>query len=127
MGRNSIRAAAAIVAPVVALPLMLASQAASASVRTEALTCSASVSNAHPSDFTTVYVHVRTAGHAMVRTVAHFKTVNSSRHHEANASGRTTLSYNIGNAAPGYEVHVSVTVTSGSQKGSCSTAFTPQA
>ncbi|HXP18902.1 MAG TPA: hypothetical protein VN840_04555 [Streptosporangiaceae bacterium] len=127
MGRNFIRQAAVIIAPVAAISFVLVGQGASASARSDALACQASVSNTHPSDFTTVYVHVRTVSHANVTAVAHFKTGNVPASREANGHGRATVSFHVGGAAPGYKVKVSVTVKSGAEKGSCSTSFTPKA
>jgi hypothetical protein len=126
------RAAAVVVAPVAVVAFALASSSASAAVRsapvvrpTTALLCQATVSNVHPADHTVVYVHVRTVSHAKVTGTAHFKTANSEVRRNANLDGRTTISYSVGSAAPGFTVIVNVTVKSGSAKGTCSAKFTP--
>src|SRR5580704_17729460 len=59
------------------------------------LPCRATMSNAHPADYTTTDVRVHTAARAHVTTVAHYKTT------------------------------VSVSVAKGNRTGSCSTSFTP--
>jgi hypothetical protein len=76
---------------------------------------------------TTVYVHMRTVSHAKVTATARYRAGKSEASRTANKFGRTTLSYAIGSAAPGFRVVVSVTVKSGTAKGSCSTSFTPHA
>jgi len=44
----------------------------------------------------------------------------------ANAEGNAKIRYYISGATPGYRVNVSVTVTSGRSRGTCSTSFTPR-
>ncbi|HUB40789.1 MAG TPA: hypothetical protein VMA72_18225 [Streptosporangiaceae bacterium] len=83
------------------------------------------MSNAHPADYTTTKVRVRTADHARVVTVAHYKTTNHKKVRHANGHGRATVPYYISGATPGYTVQVTVTVTRGHRSGSCSTSFTP--
>jgi hypothetical protein len=83
------------------------------------------MSNAHPADYTTTKVRVRTADHARVVTVAHYKTTNHKKVRHANSHGRATIPYYISGATPGYTVQVTVSVTRGRRSGSCSTSFTP--
>jgi hypothetical protein len=90
------------------------------------LPCSASMSNSHPRDYTTTDVLVRTASRANVTTVAHYKTTNTTHHGIAGRKGNAGIPYYISGATPGYKVNVSVSVSTGSQTGSCSTSFTPQ-
>lgn len=90
-----------------------------------ALRCHASMSNSRPKDYTTIYVNVGTAGYAAVTTVAHYKTVNREHTGKANAQGNAKIGYYISGATPGYRVNVSVTVTSGRSRGTCSTYFIP--
>jgi hypothetical protein len=124
----TVRAAAVSVAAAVVLSPALASSAAATSVRpATALLCDAAMSNNHPADHTTVYVHVHTVSHAEVTAIAHFKNTTSKNHRKANATGRTTVSFGVGSTLPGFSVTVSVTVKSGRAKGTCSTAFTPHA
>ena len=90
-----------------------------------ALRCHASMSDSRPKDYTTIYVNVGTVRYAGVTTVAHYKTVNREHTGKANAGGAAEIAYYISGATPGYRVTVSVTVTSGRSRGTCSTSFTP--
>ena len=89
------------------------------------LPCSASMSNAHPADYTYTDVRVRTGDFAAVTTVAHYRTTNTTHHGTAGRKGNVSISYYISGATPGYTVQVSVSVRKGSRTGSCSTSFTP--
>ncbi|HTU05691.1 MAG TPA: hypothetical protein VMG13_09085, partial [Trebonia sp.] len=66
----------AVLAAPAAAAILLVPATASAAPATTALPCSASMSNSRPADYTTTDVLVRTAAHAGVTTVAHYKTVN---------------------------------------------------
>jgi hypothetical protein len=90
-----------------------------------ALPCHASMSNSRPKDYTTIYVNIGTVRYAGVTTVAHYKTVNTEHAGKANAEGNAKIGYYISGATPGYQVKVSVTVTSGRSHGTCSTSFIP--
>jgi hypothetical protein len=105
----------------------LTSGAAMAATQATALPCSASMSNSHPPDYTTVRVNVHTATFARVTTVAHYRTTSTTHHGTAGHRGNVSISYYISGATPGYTVHVSVSVVKGSRHGSCSTSFTPHA
>jgi len=83
------------------------------------------MSNAHPADYTTVDVQVRTAGRAKVVTVAHYKTTSHRKRRTASAAGRAKIPYYISGATPGYKVKVTVKVSKSGRSGSCSTSFTP--
>jgi hypothetical protein len=87
--------------------------------------CSASVSNRQPADYTTVYIYVQTRGGALVKTVAHYRTTDHPKSARADSSGHATIAYYISRATPGYRVVVDVTVTLGSFRARCSTWFTP--
>jgi hypothetical protein len=100
----------------------LAGPAATAALKS----CTASVSNSHPADYTTTDVKVRTAVGAEVFTVAHYKTVNRAYFRVAGSGGRATAAYYVSGATPGYKVVVHVTVVRGHQANSCSTSFTPR-
>jgi len=89
------------------------------------LACSASVSNSHPADYTTVNVYVRTAARAAVTTVAHCKPTSHKKSGTANSPGKATIAYDISGATRGYRVVVSVTVAQSSKTANCSTSFTP--
>jgi hypothetical protein len=118
----------ALAAPAVAGALFIASPATAAVATTApaaALLCHASMSNSRPADYTTIYVNVGTARYAAVTTVAHYKTVNREHVGRANGEGNTAIRYRISGATPSYRVTVSVTVTSGRSRGTCSTSFMP--
>ena len=123
------KALAALAAPAAAGAMVMASPATAAVATTAApiaaLRCHASMSNNRPKDYTTIYVNVGTVRYAGVTTVAHYKTVNRKHTGEANAEGNAKIRYYISGATPSYRVTVSVTVTSGSSRGTCSTAFLP--
>ena len=91
------------------------------------LACSATMSNSHPRDYTTTKVQVHTGNFASVKTVAHYRTTNTTHHGTAGRKGNVSIPYYISGATPGYKVKVSVTVRKGSRTGSCSTSFTPHA
>ena len=89
------------------------------------MSCSASVSNGSPADYTTVAITVRTAAGASVTTVAHYKTTDHQKSAVADGSGVAVIDYDISGATPGFTVDVSVTASAGSQSAQCSTSFTP--
>jgi hypothetical protein len=109
------------------LAAALTDGAAAAATHVTALPCSASMSNSHPRDYTTIKVNVHTAAFAGVTTVAHYRTTNTKHHGTAGRRGNVSISYYISGATPGYKVKVSVSVVKGSRHGSCSTSFTPHA
>lgn len=102
-----------------------ATAAAGTAAPAAALRCHASMSNSRPKDYTTIYVNVSTVRYAGVTTVAHYKTVNRKHTGKANAQGNAKIGYYISGATPGYRVNVSITVTSGRSRGTCSTSFIP--
>ena len=89
------------------------------------LSCTASVSNSSPADYSTVDIYVRTGSVASVTTVAHYKTTNHQKSTTANSAGQATIAYYISGATPGYTVEIDVTVSAGSRSSHCSTSFTP--
>lgn len=89
------------------------------------LSCTASVSNSSPADYSTVDVYVRTSPEATVTAVAHYRTTSHQKSATADSEGRATIPYDISDATKGYRVVVDVTVSSGSAKATCSTSFTP--
>ena len=108
------------------ITLAVAGPALAGPATTAALkSCTASVTNSHPADYTTTDVRVRTAAGAEVFTVAHYKTVNRAYFRIA-SSGQATVAYYVSGATPGYRVAVDVTVVRGHQANSCSTSFTPK-
>jgi hypothetical protein len=90
-----------------------------------AVLCHASMSDSTPSQYTNLYVRVRTGARAYVHTVAHYKTTNSPKNGRASSTGHASVKYYISGATPGYRVHVSVTVTKNGHHGYCSTSFVP--
>jgi len=128
MRRFMAGALAALAVPAAAAMLAASPATAAGSApaaRAAALRCHASMSNSRPRDYTTVYVNVGTVRYAGVTTVAHYKTVNREHAGKANAEGNAKIGYYISGATPGYQVNVSVTVTSGRSRGTCSTSFIP--
>jgi len=117
------------ISPVLGVPaamaFLLVPGTASAAPTIAPLSCQASMSNSRPADYTTTDVRVRTAAHAGVTTVAHYKTVNRKHTGKANAKGDATIAYYISGATPGYKVRVTVQVALGKRSGSCSTSFIP--
>ena len=83
------------------------------------------MSNPHPADYTTTKVRVHTVKFAKVKTVAHYRTTNTTHHGKTNSHGRATIPYYISGATPGYRVKVDITVRKNSRAGHCQTAFTP--
>ena len=91
------------------------------------LTCRASMSNAHPADYSTVEVIVQTAvAGAAVTATAHYKSKDTTNTGSAGSSGVADIPFRISRATPGYTVDVDVTVSAHGASLSCSTAFTPQ-
>ena len=87
--------------------------------------CRATMSDSTPAQYSNVYVRVRTASYAAVKTVAHYKTTNTVRKGKANGQGRASIKYYISGATPGYRVKVDVTVTKNGRSNHCTTSFTP--
>ena len=115
--RAAVAGAAAVLT---ATPLLVPTSAEAA-----ALTCRASVSDATPAQYTDVFVRVKTAPRANVRTVAHYKTTDTVKKRKATAKGRASVKYYISGATPGYRVIVDVRVTKNGHSKSCSTSFKP--
>jgi hypothetical protein len=108
-----------------AIAFLAVAPASATPANSKRLPCHASMSNAHPADYTTTKVLVRTGDNARVVTVAHYKTTNHKKVRHANGRGRATVPYYISGATPGYRVRVTVKVTRGDRSGNCSTSFTP--
>ena len=127
MKRYVAGALAALAAPAAGMVFAVspATAASTAPAAPAALRCHASMSDSRPKDYTTIYVNIGTVRYAGVTTVAHYKTVNREHTGQANAGGAAKIGYYISGATPGYRVTVSVTVTSGRSRGTCSTSFIP--
>jgi hypothetical protein len=89
------------------------------------LPCHASMSNAHPADYTTTVVDVKSLADVKITTVAHYRTVNREHHGQANRQGKAGIPYYISGATPGFRVIVDVTVKWPHRTGTCQTSFTP--
>lgn len=87
--------------------------------------CRAHMSDRTPSQYSNVYVKVKTAKRAKVRTVAHYKTTKTTKHRRANRKGRASIKYYISGATPGRKVRVTVTVKKRGHTKHCSTSFKP--
>jgi hypothetical protein len=90
-----------------------------------ALRCHAWMSNNRPKDYTTTDVNVSTVRSAKVRTIAHYKTTDTTHRATANSRGRATVPYYISGATPGFRVRVSVRVKSGGRTAYCHASFIP--
>ncbi len=110
----------------VAVPAVVGPGQAVARPGANALACRASVSNAHPHDYSTVVVSVSTVANARASTAAHYKTTTHVESAKANRAGQASTSYDISDATTGYRVIVSVSGRNGSRTGSCQTSYTPE-
>ncbi len=106
---------------------LIAPGIASAAPMHKPLPCHASMSNAHPAQYTTTVVNVKSVADARITTVAHYRTVNREHHGRANKQGKAGIPYYISGATPGFRVIVDVTVKWPHRTGSCQTSFTPHA
>lgn len=118
--KRGLAAAAASVAlltgPLVATPPAQASTG---------MLCRAHMGDATPADYSYDRVYVRTRAYARIRTVAHYKTTNTTKYARANSNGRGSTRYYISGATPGYRVWVDVYVHKGTHNGHCRTSFVP--
>lgn len=89
------------------------------------LSCTASVSNATPKDYSRVFVYVHSWANTGFNTTALYKTTNSVKLGVTNTLGNDIVYYNISTATPGYRVNVVVRVAKNSQQATCYTSFTP--
>lgn len=92
----------------------------------KSLSCTASMSNSAPTDYSTTDVIVHTAAGASATTTAHYKSTSTTHTGTATSSGVATIAYDISRATVGYPVTVDVTVSAGRATASCSTSFTPR-
>jgi hypothetical protein len=106
---------------------LIAAAPADAAPTSKPLPCHASMSNAHPADYTTTTVNVKSVADVKITTVAHYRTVNRVHHRRANAQGKAGVPYDISGATPGFRVKVDVTVKWPHRTGTCQTSFVPHA
>jgi hypothetical protein len=90
------------------------------------LACIASMSVPRPSRGATTDALVTTAPGSHVNAKAHYKTTTTPHSRTSGPTGRATIPFDIGGATPGYRVKVSITISSGQLRASCSTSFTPR-
>jgi hypothetical protein len=112
-GAVSATVAAALLAP--AMPAQAA----------PALPCRATATIPHPTMNATEPVYVATSPGARVQGYAEYKTTTTAHAGITNIRGHLYLDWRISHATPGYRVNIIVKVAKGSQRGACSTWFTP--
>jgi hypothetical protein len=104
---------------------LIAPAVATAAPTSKPLPCHTSMSNAHPADFTTTTVNVKSVADVRITTVAHYRTVNRVHHGRADNQGKAGIPYYISGATPGFRVIVDVTVKWPHRTGTCQTSFVP--
>ena len=115
-GLVSMVLALGVVSPVVLAP--------AADAATKPAACVATVSNARPTQNSTVTVSVGKVGAAAaVTTVAQYKTTKTTKKATADRTGRAAVAYKIGPATHGFKVVINVTAAKGSSSWACSTSF----
>lgn len=87
--------------------------------------CRAHMGDATPADYHYDRVYVTTAAYAHIRTVAHYKTTDTTKRARANRLGHGSTNYYISGATPGYRVFVDVYVSKPGHSGHCRTSFVP--
>ena len=92
------------------------------------LTCSASMTDAAPTQYSTTSVVVRTGTAAsQVSATARYKSTSTTNSGPADGSGVASIPFRISRATIGYPVQVAVAVSAGASRATCSTSFTPRA
>jgi hypothetical protein len=85
------------------------------------------MSNASPSDYSTVDVIVGTGlSGATVTATAHYKSKDTTHTRTAASNGVATIPFYIAGATVGYQVSVDVTASGAGSTRTCSTSFTPR-
>ena len=88
--------------------------------------CAVSMSDASPSQHTTVTANIASnEPNATVTVTAHYKTTTSTFNGSAASDGSAAVSFNIGGATIGYQVAVDVSFGFLQGHTFCSTSFTP--
>src|SRR5262245_731430 len=101
-----------VTAPLVTVPLLTAPAAQAAS----ALSCHAHMGDATPKQYTYDRVYVKSAAAVHIKTVAHYKTTDTSKFGKTNSTGHGSTNYYISSATAGYRVWVDVWLTKGSRR-----------
>jgi hypothetical protein len=96
-------------------------------VSTPALACHAQATRPHPRDHSTVGVRVSTVPHARVTAVDTWSVTGQSVSGRASAQGQRVLRFRVGNATPGTQAMIDVSVSLNGQEGSCQASFEPRA
>jgi len=118
------RVPALLISTALGVSMLIAPSTASAAA-TSPKACTATVSNARPTQRSTVVVAVsKVAAGAVVTTTAHYKTTISTKTASANSRGAAALPYLISRATHGFLVVIGVTAAKGSARWVCSTSFT---
>lgn len=89
------------------------------------LMCRAHMGDATPRQYTYDRVYVRSAAYVHIKTVAHYKTTNTTKFARTNRTGHGSTNYYISSATAGYRVWVDVWLAKGSRRGHCRTSFVP--
>jgi hypothetical protein len=106
----------------VAAPLLAPTTPAQAAT---ALACHAHMGDATPRQYTYDRVYVTSATFTHIRTVAHYKTTDTTKFARTNSTGHGSTNYYISSATAGYRVWVDVWLTKGGRHGHCRTSFVP--
>jgi len=118
MAASAVAAAALTVAP---------GAGASAATYVLGIPCRGAMSNSHPRDYTRVFVLVRDApAKTKVITTARFKNAIVIHTGRTGAKGNAAIAYDIGAAAPGFTVKVTIRIVL-PHGGNCTVKFTPRA
>ena len=107
-------------APLVSVPLLTAAPAQAAG-----LLCRAHMGDATPKQYTYDRVYVRSGRFVHIRTVAHYKTTDTTKHGRTDRTGHGSTNYYLSGATPGYRVYVDVWLSKNGRHGHCRTSFVP--
>ena len=101
--------------------------------RSAGIKVTASASPLTPEQFSLVKINVSAKTElglpikgATVKTVAHYKTTDTTKTGTTDSNGEAVINYSIGNATPGYKVWVDVTVSYQGNTATTMTSFTPK-
>ncbi|MCK9921960.1 hypothetical protein MXD61_08690 [Frankia sp. AgPm24] len=115
---SSFFVAFAVLAGTLLVPAGTANAATTLSCRALALVPNPTMNQTEP-------VLIETASSARVTGLAHYRTTTTRKSGTADTLGRAVLRWRISHATPGYRVLITITVSSGSQRATCTTSFTP--
>lgn len=123
--KQRLAGAAAAAISLVSAPLLVAQPVNAEAPARAAMLCRAHMGDATPKDYTYDSVFVTTGRYAAIRTVAHYKTTDTTKRAKANGTGHGSTRYYISSATPGYRVYVDVYVSKPGLSGHCRTSFVP--